>query len=127
MLASTVRAHPEHPGLQVLGEMLLRGDDGRTGYARVDYFTPKGLGSWGDVRFTVVGTTGYIEVSPAEDAARARRRRLTRASIECQGGRSTGPRQFLAGDDADRQDHVFAVHDVCLRAAQGMSTTRPTA
>ena len=42
VLASTVRAHAEHPGVQVLGEMLLA-TDGATGYARVDYFTPAGL------------------------------------------------------------------------------------
>ena len=41
VLTSTVRAHPEHPGVQVLGEVLLA-TDGATGYARVDYYTPSG-------------------------------------------------------------------------------------
>jgi predicted dehydrogenase len=125
VLASTVRAHPEHEGLQVFGEMLLRAGNGRTGYARVDYFTPKGLGSWGDVRFTVIGTTGFIEVHAAEA-------RLTlvdgesRREIDCQGAPVPWPAQFLAGEMPVGQDHLFAVHDICLRA-QGTSTTLPTA
>ena len=82
VLASTIRSHPEHPGVEVLGEMLLAAD-GATGYARVDYFTPKGLApAWGDVRFTVVGTDGYLEVRHVEqtvtvvDGDRQRGRRL---------------------------------------------------
>lgn len=53
--------HPEHPGLEDFGELLLR-SDGATGYARVDWFTPEGLGTWGDVRLVVAGTEGTLEV-----------------------------------------------------------------
>jgi hypothetical protein len=28
----------------------------------VDWFTPKGLGTWGDGRLTILGTDGYIEL-----------------------------------------------------------------
>ena len=41
--------------------MLLRGDGG-SGYIRVDWFTPDGLGVWGDGRLTILGTDGYIEL-----------------------------------------------------------------
>jgi predicted dehydrogenase len=53
--------HRQYPGLEDFGEMLLRGDKG-TGYIRVDWYTPNGLGVWGDVRLTILGTEGYIEL-----------------------------------------------------------------
>jgi predicted dehydrogenase len=126
VLAATVRAHDEHPGLQVLGEMLLavRGQP-CTGYARVDYFTPKGLGSWGDVRFTVVGTHGYIEVCSADETLLLVDNDAKR-EINCRGRPVDWAEQFLQGAMPAPQHHVVAVHDICLRA-QGISTTRPTA
>ncbi|MBV9134441.1 MAG: Gfo/Idh/MocA family oxidoreductase [Chloroflexi bacterium] len=54
-------AHPEYPGLDDFGDMLLSGDGG-TGYVRVDWFTPDGLSSWGDGRLTILGTDGFIEI-----------------------------------------------------------------
>jgi len=62
------RAHPEHPGLQDAGDMHLRAADA-TGYVRVDWFTPAGLGIWGDGRLTVLGTEGYIELRKYIDIA----------------------------------------------------------
>lgn len=41
--------------------MVLRGNKG-FGYVRLDWFTPDGLGTWGDGRLFVLGTEGYIEV-----------------------------------------------------------------
>ena len=32
------------------------------GHIRVDWLTPKGLPTWGDVRLFITGTDGYIEV-----------------------------------------------------------------
>jgi predicted dehydrogenase len=54
-------AHPEHPELEDFGDMVLRGNGGM-GYVRVDWFTPQGLGVWGDGRLTILGTEGYIEL-----------------------------------------------------------------
>jgi predicted dehydrogenase len=54
-------AHPEYPGLDDFGDMLLRGDGG-SGYIRVDWFTPDGLPVWGDGRLTILGVDGYIEL-----------------------------------------------------------------
>ena len=48
--------------------MILRGDGG-TGYIRVDWFTPDGLGTWGDGRLVVLGTEGYIELRKYCDIA----------------------------------------------------------
>jgi predicted dehydrogenase len=53
--------HPDHPHFQDFGDMMLQGDKG-FGYVRLDWFTPKGLGTWGDGRLFVLGTDGYIEI-----------------------------------------------------------------
>jgi predicted dehydrogenase len=58
--------HPQYPGLEDFGDVMLRGDGG-TGYVRVDWFTPDGLNTWGDARLTVLGTEGYIEVRKNAD------------------------------------------------------------
>jgi predicted dehydrogenase len=53
--------HPKRPRFQDFGDMMLRGDRG-FGYVRLDWFTPDGLGTWGDGRLFILGTDGYIEV-----------------------------------------------------------------
>jgi predicted dehydrogenase len=129
VVTASIHADDEHPGLQILGEMVLRAPDGRTGYARVDYFTPTGLGTWGDVRFHATGTDGTLEVRSAEHAVT-----IVDAhgidTIDAKDEPITWARDFADGDMPVAQAHVFAVHDVCLRAqaqAQGIRTTRPTA
>ncbi len=61
-------ANPATPGLQDFGEMTLR-TGSATGYIRVDWFTPDGLGTWGDGRVLIVGTDGYIEMRKYIDIA----------------------------------------------------------
>jgi predicted dehydrogenase len=61
-------AHPDRPGFQDFGDMLLRGNRGM-GYVRLDWFTPEGLGTWGDGRLFVLGTEGYIELRKYTDVA----------------------------------------------------------
>jgi predicted dehydrogenase len=53
--------HPDHPRFQDFGDMVLRGDRG-LGYVRLDWFTPNGLGTWGDGRLFILGTNGYMEI-----------------------------------------------------------------
>jgi predicted dehydrogenase len=53
--------HPKRPQFQDFGDMVLRGNRG-VGYVRLDWFTPDGLGTWGDGRLFILGTEGYIEV-----------------------------------------------------------------
>ena len=60
--------HPAQPGLEDFGDVMLQGDRG-AGYIRVDWFTPGGLGTWGDGRLTVLGTDGFIEVRKNVDIA----------------------------------------------------------
>ena len=61
-------ANPAKPELEDFGEVLLRGNGG-TGYVRVDWYTPKGLGVWGDGRLMILGTDGYIELRKYIDLA----------------------------------------------------------
>lgn len=55
------RAHPDHPRFEDYGEVHLRSAT-TSGLARVDWFTPDGLATWGDVRLFLLGTEGAIEV-----------------------------------------------------------------
>ncbi len=60
--------YPQYPELEDFGDMVLRGNGG-TGYVRVDWYTPEGLGVWGDGRLTILGTEGYIELRKYIDIA----------------------------------------------------------
>ncbi len=61
---------PEHPEFEDFGDATLVADTGATFYFRVDWFTPAGLGSWGDGRTIIVGTDGFIELRKYLDIAR---------------------------------------------------------
>ena len=61
-------ANPDDPGLQDFGDLLLRSDNAQ-GYIRVDWYTPAGLGTWGDGRLMILGTEGYIELRKYVDIA----------------------------------------------------------
>jgi predicted dehydrogenase len=120
-------ANPETPELEDFGEVLLRGDRG-TGYIRVDWHTPKGLGVWGDGRLTILGTEGYIELRkyidiagrPGGDHLFIVDGRETR-HVDCKGTPLTyGPR--LIADVLDRaetamtQAHCFLATELALTA-----------
>lgn len=62
--------HSQHPELEDFGEATLQGDNGCANYFRVDWFTPDGLGTWGDGRTIILGTEGYIELRKYIDVAR---------------------------------------------------------
>lgn len=55
-------AHPQYPELDDFGDAMLVGANGATQYFRVDWFTPDGLGTWGDGRTIILGTDRYIEL-----------------------------------------------------------------
>jgi len=61
-------SYPSHPEFQDFGDMMLHGNGG-AGYVRVDWFTPNGLGTWGDGRLFILGTDGYIELRKYVDIA----------------------------------------------------------
>jgi predicted dehydrogenase len=70
VISATVanRGNPDRPGLQDVGDMHLKTSN-TTGYVRLDWFTPDGLGTWGDGRLTILGTDGYIELRKYIDIA----------------------------------------------------------
>jgi predicted dehydrogenase len=70
VVAAVVANHgqPERTAFEDFGELLLR-TDAATGYARVDWYTPQGLPTWGDLRLFVVGSEGTLEVRKNLDVA----------------------------------------------------------
>jgi predicted dehydrogenase len=63
-------AHPDHPEFEDFGEANLLGNNGATNYVRIDWFTPKGLSTWGDGRMLILGEKGYIELRKYVDVGR---------------------------------------------------------
>jgi predicted dehydrogenase len=119
--------HPELPQLEDFGDMLLRGDRG-TGYARVDWFTPDGLASWGDGRLTILGTNGYIELRKNLDIGGRSGRdhlflvdRQTTRYIDCRDVELPFGRRLLDDvrnrtETAMSQAHCFLASELVLRA-----------
>ena len=64
--------HKDTPGFEDFGDMTLTCDNGTCAYSRLDWFTPDGLGAWGDGRTLIVGTEGYIEIRKYLDVANDR-------------------------------------------------------
>lgn len=62
--------HKQFSKFEDFGDATLVGDNGATGYFRVDWFTPDGLSTWGDGRTTILGTEGYIELRKYVDIGR---------------------------------------------------------
>jgi predicted dehydrogenase len=52
------------------GDATFVADNGATHYLRVDWYTPDGLGAWGDGRTFIMGTQGYIELRKYLDVGR---------------------------------------------------------
>lgn len=55
-------SNPDTPELEDYGDATLVGDNGATFIFKVDWFTPDGLGIWGDGRTFITGTEGTIEI-----------------------------------------------------------------
>lgn len=64
-------SNPEHPGFYDYGDCLLEGDSGASCFFKVDWFTPDGMGAWGDGRTFVTGTDGCIEIRKYIDVGRS--------------------------------------------------------
>jgi len=127
--------HPDTPELEDFGEASLVGDNGSSNYFRVDWFTPDGLGTWGDGRTIILGTEGYIEMRKYINVASA----------------STGDHLFLVTGEGEThmelagkvgykffgqlildslnrtevamtQDHAFKAGELCLKAQLAAKT-----
>jgi predicted dehydrogenase len=114
--------HPGHPHFQDFGDMMLRGDKG-FGYVRLDWFTPDGLGTWGDGRLFVLGTDGYLEIRKYANVAvskqgnnlfvvDAKRARV----IDCNNGPLPFGKQLV--EDIVNRTHTAQDQAQCLLAAE---------
>ena len=61
-------SYRHRPKFQDFGDMMVHGTGG-LGYFRVDWFTPDGLGAFGDERTFILGTEGYLELRKTIDLA----------------------------------------------------------
>ncbi len=121
--------HPQYPGLEDFGDVMLRGDHG-TGYIRVDWFTPDGLATWGDGRLFVLGTDGYFEIRKNIDiAGRNLGSHLFQVDqkgthyIDCQDVPLPYGEQLINDvldrtDTAMNQEHCFYAMELALKAEQ---------
>jgi predicted dehydrogenase len=114
--------HPTHPKFQDFGDMVLRGNKG-FGYVRLDWFTPDGLGTWGDGRLFILGTDGYIEVRKYVNVAVSKQGnnlfivdKKGSRYIDCNNGDLPFGRQFVA--DIVNRTHVARDQVQCLLAAE---------
>jgi len=114
--------HPDHPHFQDFGDMMLKGDKG-FGYVRLDWFTPDGLGTWGDGRLFVLGTDGYIELRKYTNVAVSKQGNNLfvvdgkRARfIDCNNGPLPFGPQFVA--DIVNRTHTAQDQTQCLLAAE---------
>lgn len=73
--------NPDKPELEDYGDATLIGENGATFFFKVDWFTPDGLGTWGDGRTFITGTEGTIEL-----------------------------RKYIDVAESDEKDHVFLVN-----------------
>ena len=114
--------HPDRPKFQDFGDMVLRGDRG-LGYVRLDWFTPDGLGTWGDGRLFILGTNGYIEVRKYIDVATKKQGNnlflvdgKEARYIDCNAMPLPFGLQFVA--DIVNRTHVAQDQEQCLLAAE---------
>jgi predicted dehydrogenase len=114
--------HPDRPRFQDFGDMVLRGDRG-LGYVRLDWFTPDGLGTWGDGRLFILGTSGYIEVRKYTNVAVAHQGNnlfivdsKQARYIDCNNMPLPFGPQFVA--DIVNRTHIAQDQEQCLLAAE---------
>ena len=122
-------ANPLHPELEDFGDCTLAADNGASGYFRVDWLTPAGLGSWGDGRLFILGTEGYIELRKYIDVTTSNgpdQLLLVDSKgehrIPCQGRVGFPFFGQLIEDCLHRtetamtQEHIFKAAELCLKA-----------
>ncbi|MBE6757724.1 MAG: Gfo/Idh/MocA family oxidoreductase [Ruminococcaceae bacterium] len=54
--------YPQYAEFDEVGDILLTGENGATGFLHISWDFPKGLGTWGDPRLIIEAEKGYIEL-----------------------------------------------------------------
>ena len=121
--------NPKYPGIDDFGDCTLKGDNGATGYFRVDWLTPDALSTWGDGRTFILGTEGYIEMRKTVDVTKSQQgenlflvNHKTEQYYNLEG--KVGYPYFgqLVLDCLNRtqnamsQEHAFKAAELCIRA-----------
>lgn len=83
-------SNPDTPELEDYGDATLVGENGASFIFKVDWFTPDGLGIWGDGRTFITGTEGTIEI-----------RKYINVATE-----ATGDHVFLVTKDSEEHHQV---------------------
>ena len=122
--------HPQYPGFEDFGDIVLRGDRG-TGYIRVDWFTPDGLSTWGDGRLTILGTDGFIEIRKNVDIGgrpggnhlflvdQKETRYVDCRDVPLPFGPRLSPTSSIAPRRRCRRQHCFLATELMLKAQAG--------
>jgi predicted dehydrogenase len=131
--------HPQHPELEDFGDVMWRGNNGM-GYARVDWFTPDGLATWGDGRSFILGTDGTIELRKYTDIAgrpggshlfivdRTETRYVDCSGVDLPYGRQLVQDVLDRTETAMSQAHCFLASELVLKAqAQAQAQARRVA
>lgn len=132
VLSASVANHatPASPDFADFGTCTLCSADGVSGFFKVDWLSPEGLGTWGDGRLMLHGTDGTIEVRKVIDPAGRKggdHLILVNSSGIQRSQPNTSSFDFFAlylDDVADRsqnaiaQAHVFDACELALRAEQ---------
>jgi predicted dehydrogenase len=121
--------NPDYPELEDFGDATLVGDNGASGYFRVDWLTPEGLSTWGDGRTLILGTEGYIELRKYVDIGRdpggdqlylVNGQEEIHMSVAGKVGYPFFGEMILdllnRTDTAMTQQHVFKAAELCLQA-----------
>lgn len=121
--------HPEYPELDDFGDCMLLGDNGVTNYFRVDWFTPDGLGTWGDGRMFILGTKGFIELRKYIDIGKSKvgnniflsnNEVETYINVEGRIGFPFFGKLILdclnRTERAMTQEHIFKASELCIKA-----------
>lgn len=125
-------AHKEWKDFYDFGEGSLLADNGATCWFRVDWFTPDGLGAWGDGRVFIMGTEGTMEIRKYIDPGTSGEGDHV-IWVDREGEHReqvTGKVGFVffgqlirdcldRTDNAMTQEHVFEAMGVAIRAQEG--------
>jgi len=119
--------HQQYPKIHDMGDATVQSPHA-SGYVRVDWLTPKGLPTWGDVRLFITGTDGYIELRKNVDiAGREGENHLFLVDdngmqyVDCDDAEITYGKQLIHDilnrtETAMTQEHVFLASELAIKA-----------
>lgn len=124
--------HTQFPKIHDMGDVMVRSPHA-SGYVRVDWLTPPGLPTWGDVRLFLTGTDGYIELRKNVDIMGREgeshlflvdgdgMQYIDCSDVEVQYGKQLIEDILNRTDTAIPQAHVFLASELAIKA-EAMAT-----